>query len=200
MSKTFSVAITGGIGSGKSLASQEIEKLGFNVVNADALGHKILDHQEVKDELISIFGEEILTVAVIDRKKLGEVVFNDKSKLKQLNSVLHPRIINEMRVIIRSSKEKLLFFEVALLFEAGIEDMFDLTVNVSADRELRIKRIISRDGCSEADVNKRINSQMSAELKKQRADITIENNCGKNCFVEKIRVLVELCWFFAQRK
>lgn len=190
--KLLSIAVTGGIGSGKSLALKEIEKHRFQVIYADHLGHEMLHHNDVKEELITIFGEEILTVAAIDRRKLGRIVFNDKSRLQQLNNVLHPRICEQIENIICTSKERVLFFEVPLLFEEGIEAMFSLTVNIAANPQLRKERIIARDQYLSDDVEKRIKAQLSEETRKQRASITIQNECTEDCFLEKIRLLINL--------
>ena len=177
-SRPFLIAITGGICSGKSTVSDWFAKRGFPVFFADKIGHQILEDSEIIAILRKKFGDEILKNGKIDRKKLGEKVFGNQKNLDFLNRLLHPRIRLEMQKIIDSflSKTGFLIFEIPLLFENGLEEAFDLIINVYADERTQKDRLKKRDGLSDAEAEKRISAQMSADKKKKKADVNIVNN------------------------
>ncbi|MCK5051598.1 MAG: dephospho-CoA kinase [Candidatus Cloacimonetes bacterium] len=169
------IAITGGIASGKSVVSTWFEKQKFSVFYADKIGHELLEEQYFINKIKGIFGEEIILDNSIDRVKLGKIVFDSADKRKQLNELLHPEIKKRMQQIIDTSFQEILIFEIPLLFENGLQNAFDLTINISTQNEIRIKRIIERDKISEEAAQKRISSQM-AELDRQKlANINITN-------------------------
>ncbi|MCK4957532.1 MAG: dephospho-CoA kinase [Candidatus Cloacimonetes bacterium] len=170
------IAITGGIASGKSLVSHWFEERGFAVVYADIIGHNILEKSQVINSLYEKFGSEIIAEGKISRKKLGEFVFADAEKLRFLNNLMHPLIRAEMKAIAENSSEKYLFYEIPLLFENGLADKFDLIINVFTDKETKIARMKVRDGIDKKSAEQRIAAQMPDYLKKERADINIENN------------------------
>jgi len=174
--RPFLIAITGGIASGKSTVSGWFEKQGFTVHYADKIGHELLNDVKVLKTLNELFGPEILIDGIIDREKLGNYVFSNPNSLKKLNSVLHPAIRRRMQDLIEQSKEKIIFFEIPLLFEGGLETSFDLVVNVHVSLENQIKRLIIRNKFTRLQAENRINSQLATENKIALADVNVDNN------------------------
>lgn len=172
------IGLTGGIASGKTTVSKILKTKGFLIYDADEIAREISKEEEVKKELISYFGEQILDKASnIDRKKLKDIVFKDKEKLEELNRIIHPRVYVFFKSIReKNDYKKTIVFDVPLLFESGIDKLCDKILLVLADRELKIKRIIKRDGISKELAEKIIGSQMSDDEKIKKADIIIENN------------------------
>ncbi|MDO4690858.1 MAG: dephospho-CoA kinase [Fusobacterium sp.] len=172
------IGLTGGIASGKTTVSKILKTKGFLIYDADEIAREISKEEEVKKELISYFGEQILDKASnIDRKKLKDIVFKDKEKLEELNRIIHPRVYVFFKSIReKNDYKKTIVFDVPLLFESGIDKLCDKILLVLANRELKIKRIIKRDGISKELAEKIIGSQMSDDEKIKKADIIIKNN------------------------
>ncbi len=169
------IAITGNIAAGKSTVEKILKSKGYKVLDADEVGHEILENSP---EVKSVFKDYDITLGnVISRVKLGKVVFNDKKMLAKLNDILHPPIRKKIREFLLENKsEKYVFVSVPLLFEAGMENMFDKIVLVYADDNIRIKRLISRNGFSKDYAELRIKSQDNQQDKLSKADIIINNN------------------------
>ena len=173
------IAITGGIGSGKSTVSEIIRDMGYTVVSADkAYSELLLSEEFVKEicELMKILPIEKDGRMTIDRKALSAIVFSDKSQLSRLNDFTHPRIMSE---IFRRAKgvEPLFFAEVPLLFERGYETEFDNVFIVRRRLDLRLSETMKRDGKTEAEVRKVIDNQFDYESNKcGNKSIIIENN------------------------
>jgi len=187
--RPFLVAITGGIASGKSIVSKWFEEKNYLVFYADKIGHELLNDKYFKNKIEDVFGKDIIINGSVDRAKLGKNIFNSASKRIQLNEVLHPEIRKRMQQIINTSSQEVLIFEIPLLFENGLQKAFDLTINISARNEIRIERIIKRDGITKDSAQKRINSQMSELDKQKLADINIVNESDlDNLFLQLQRL------------
>lgn len=173
------IAITGGIGSGKSTVSEIIRKMGYVVVSADKVYSELLLNEDfVKEicELMNISPIEKDGRITIDRKALSALVFSDKTQLSRLNDFTHPRIMDE---IFRRSEgvEPLFFAEVPLLFERGYETEFDNVFVVRRQLDLRLSGTAKRDGKTEAEIRKVIDNQFDYEGNKSGyKPIIIENN------------------------
>ena len=152
------VAITGGIGSGKSLAAQYISEIGYPVFSCDQIYKEIIKSEEYI-HLISRNFPACVTDNQIDRRALADIVFKDKTKLEILNRLAHPLIMNELRSRMESCSAKLVFAEVPLLFECGYENEFDFIIIIMRNLKARITDIARRDGISEDDIIARINNQ-----------------------------------------
>ena len=176
VSEVYAVGITGSMGSGKSEAVKWFRDRGFTTMSADKIGHELLEEPDIIQKLSTVLGKEILTNKRIDRNKIGKVVFNEPEKLKLLNEILHPLIISRIYEVIKNSEQKIIIFEVPLLFEAEIENLFDLTVNIAAAPAIRRERIYKRDYLSRDEIEHRFSRQLADETKRERADITIVNN------------------------
>ncbi len=169
------IGITGSIACGKSEVCRYLQTLGFTVVDTDKISYLLtLKGNLCYNEIVEYFGEEILLeTKEINRKKLGEIVFNDQEKKKKLESIIHPFVRKE---IAEYSNEGIIFFEVPLLFEAKMEDLFFKVITIYADLETQLKRLRMRNGYSKEEAMMRINSQMDLNLKKTKADYVIDNS------------------------
>lgn len=193
--KKLKVVVTGGIGSGKSLVSDYLEKKGFTVIKADDLAKELMNSsEEIKKNIIDKFGEKSYCGSNVDTKYLSNIVFDDPEKLLQLNSIVHPVTIAKINTLMENvlEKAKVVFVESAIVYEAEFEDMFDYVVLVYSSQEERIKRVVDRDGASEKDVIKRIANQIPDEEKKGVADIVIANIDSKEELMKKINFLITL--------
>lgn len=179
MSGKFKIAVTGGFGSGKSTACRLLEEKGYPVISADALGKDLLQNNpEVRRLVIKEFGQDSYKGNEPDKNYLSGIVFDDENELKKLNAIIHPRTIklieNEMEKALQESD--MVFVESALIFEAKREENFDNILLITADEELRIKRLQERQNISRTEIERRIKNQLTEEEKRKRSDFVIENN------------------------
>jgi dephospho-CoA kinase len=175
------VGLTGGIGSGKSLVARVFKDLGAHIIDADRIVHDLLEPgQEAYLEVLDHFGEQILLpTRGIDRRKLGEIVFNDAVKRAWLNSCLHPRVFHvyttQVQHLLRWQPDSTIVFDAALLIETGYHRKMDKTVVVYAGVEQQIERLAIRDKLSRERAMSRILSQMPLSEKRRHADYVIDN-------------------------
>ena len=178
MKKKIKVAVTGSIGSGKSEFCRIAEKFGFVVLRSDEISKDLLDsNQSVKKSVIKTFGSQSYKDDKPDFKFLAEIVFNDIVKLRQLESILHPIVINKIQKLSDEIllKHNIVFIESALIYEADIEKFFDYVVLITAPREIRLQRKI-QSGLTEQDFIKREENQIPDDEKKKRADFIFVND------------------------
>lgn len=171
------VALTGGIGSGKSLAGQYFADLGAVVVDSDQLSRDVIERGTPGfDEVITRFGDSILSEGDIDRKKLGEIVFNDTQARIDLENIIHPRVRELFELIVETAEESdIIINQIPLLVETDGADRFDRVVTVLSTVENRIARLQKR-GLPNYEISKRIEAQVSDEDRIEIADYIIENN------------------------
>lgn len=189
--KLFSIVITGGIASGKSLFCSILEENGFDVFYADKMAHRVLKNDNVIKILVKHFGDCILTNLQINRKKLGKIVFGDSDELAFLDSIVHPEV-QKMQSKILADNNGLIFFEIPLLFEINLQKNFDYVVYISTKPQIQIDRIKKRDNFSESAAIKRVNSQISDIEKRKLADMIIDNNLTIDKFKKKADNFVRL--------
>jgi dephospho-CoA kinase len=170
------VAITGGIGSGKSTIANMFSMNGISVYISDNASREILELKETIDEIVSFFGTDILENEKINRNKLANIVFNDKDSLNKLNSIIHPKVSAHFKNWLLTKRNELFIIkEVAILFELGLDKECDKVITVIAPIEDRIERSIKRDSCSREDVLKRIENQLDDAIKISKSDFVINN-------------------------
>lgn len=175
------IGITGGIGSGKTTASEYLKSKGFPVVDADQIGHDIMKPgMPVLIELAMVFGGDIVDAhGVLNRKKLAEIAFSDPQNKQMLDKITHKEIFEEIRRrmdVLADRGEKFAFLDAALLFETGLDEDCAQTWLIDAEDELRIKRAMSRDGFTREQILARIKNQMSSPEKRKRASHIVDNS------------------------
>lgn len=174
----FILGITGSMGSGKSTACKIFEELGAVRISSDELARKYTDvTSPIKNELIEIFGPEILDDREApDRKLIAKIVFQNPEKLKQLSSIIHPRVRQELLEIIASLPQgKIVAWEAPLLFEAKGNLICNATLTIYSNLEIAYQRAKERDGISREDFNARIQNQMDIKEKIRLSDFSIRN-------------------------
>ncbi|MGL6064814.1 MAG: dephospho-CoA kinase [Fusobacteriaceae bacterium] len=195
------LGITGGIASGKSTVSNFLRELGMEILDADILSREVIEEEENKKYLLDIFGSEIFiknnNENIIDRKKIREIVFNDKKKLEMLNNLIHPKVIekfeNRKKTNDKKQEKKIRIFDIPLLFEKKLEYLCDYILTVYTDKNIQIERIIERDKIDYELAIKIINSQMNISEKIKKSDFTINNNGSLEELKDKINdVLKEI--------
>ena len=175
------IGLTGGIGTGKSEAARQLEELGALIISADQVGHEAYTvNTEAWEQVVATFGNGILQDdKEIDRRKLGGIVFSDPSQLKKLNQIMHPRmarIVSDKIEAFRGQGVDTVVVEAALLFEAGWDSLVEEVWVTDASEEIIIGRLRERNGLSEEEAKKRINSQMDRMERIGRSDFVINNS------------------------
>lgn len=185
------VGLTGGIGSGKSTIAKLLEKYSIPVYYSDDRAKFLMQNSQLlKKGLILEFGNEVYNDDGLNREYLSKIVFNDKSKLGILNSLVHPVVANDFDSWKNKQNTKIVVKEAAILFESGAYKKCDLNINVSVDVEERIKRVVNRDGVSREQVLARINNQWTDEQRNKQADIILENT-DFDLLEDKVKQLVK---------
>ena len=171
------IGITGGIGAGKSLVAEIIKAMGYPVYNSDERAKELTDsNPKIKEGLIHLFGEEIYQNDKLNKFALAQAIFSDDSLREKVNALIHPIVREDFNLWALAQNNSLVFNESAILFETGSFKNFDAIILVYAPTDLRIKRIMKRDNCSENEVLKRMNSQFSDEEKYQLTEFRVLND------------------------
>ena len=182
MSAYAPIGLTGGIASGKSTVASLFRAWGAFVADADEISRHALDPDtDCYEKTVAAFGRGILhRDGTVDRRKVASIVFSDKKALNLLNGIIHPyvrRIIRaDSQTAYAESPNRLIVWDVPLLFETGYDEEVAKTVVVTARQSLRIERIVARDGSTRAAALRRIRAQMPDREKVRRADLVIRNN------------------------
>jgi len=186
----LTVALTGGIGSGKSLAGEFFAELGAIVVDSDQLARDVIERGTPGfDEVLAAFGDEILTAGLIDRKKLGEIVFSDEAKRKELEAIVHPLIRTALDEIKNSAPQgSVIINQIPLLAETGGKERFDLVIAITSDLELRRSRLIAR-GLSAHEIEKRLAAQVQDSEREAIADYIITNHGDRDNLLRQVEKL-----------
>lgn len=175
------IGLTGSIASGKSTVSVMLEELGYPIVDGDKVARLVVEPgSETLQEIEALFGKEvILPDGTMDRKKVGELIFNDPASRKKLNDVIHPAIRMEMmrqRNELLEKGHKTVVMDIPLLFESRLQHMVDKVLVVSVTEENQLKRLMERNGLTEKQARARIASQLPMSVKEEGADAVIYNN------------------------
>ncbi len=183
------IGLCGQSGAGKTTALKVFEKACGGVIDCDELSRRTTKpHSKCVGELVSAFGEEILFADLsLNRRKLARLVFGDENACQILNSITHKYIMLEIENEIDSFLKNgapFCVIDAPLLFESGLDKRCDITLGILADKEIRIKRLETRDKISRKEIEKRLNSQISEEELKKRCDKILYNN-GSDADFEK---------------
>lgn len=173
MTQSKKIAVTGGIGSGKTEFCSILNKMGFPVFSCDEIYAELLLDKDYLSALERKF-PTCFTDGILNKERLARTVFSDKKARKELDALAHPRIMSEL--LRRMEEHPLSFAEVPLLFEGGFEGLFDHVVVIVREKENRIAAIGKRDGLSREQILARMNAQCSEEFRKRKQTTVIENN------------------------
>ena len=195
------IGITGPTGAGKTTALNELEKLGGCVLDADAVYHELLENnQTLQNELRERFGDMSGADGRFDRKKLGKVDFHDKKALDDLNRIAHFHVVSELRRRLEQAERnncRAAAIDAYALFESGCDQLCDTTLAVLAPAEIRVRRIMAREGISEEYARARVAAQQSDEFYRSACGYTLVNDCataeefGRNARTLLERILQE---------
>lgn len=172
----YKVAITGGIGSGKSKVVELLAQRGVAAYDSDSRAKALMaSSPELREQIIECFGTEAYDGEEVNRRYLAERVFNDKEALTKLNAIVHPAVMADFERWAEGEEGNYVVMESAILFEAGLEGSFDATVSVMAPEELRLERAMKRDGATEEQIRERMRNQLSDEERCDRSTFAIVN-------------------------
>jgi dephospho-CoA kinase len=188
------LAVTGNIASGKSLVAEMLRAKGCALIDADKIAHTLYEtNPPLVREIGHAFGDEVLRQdGMLDRSRLGAIVFGSSAALEKLNALVHPHLLTALREEIRSSLTVMnrVVVDAALIFEWGIADEFDHVILVTAPETLRLERLMARTGLGREEAEARIKSQMPEDEKRKLAKIVIENNGDE----DRLDAAVESVW------
>lgn len=158
----YKVAITGGIGSGKSKVVELLAQRGVAAYDCDSRAKALMaSSPELREQIIECFGPAAYDGEEVNRRYLAERVFNDKEALTKLNAIVHPAVMADFERWAEGEEGNYVVMESAILFEAGLEGSFDATVSIMAPEELRLERAMKRDGATEEQIRERMRNQLS---------------------------------------
>lgn len=171
------IGVTGGIGSGKTTIVNYIHTKGYPVYIADEAGKKVMQQPKVIQQVNALFeGKVLLDDGSLDRSKIASLVFNDEQLLSALNQIVHPAVVSDFEEFKKqNSQQPLVFKEAAILFESGSYKDCDATILITAPLNVRIDRVVKRDGISKEAVLQRMKNQLTDEEKQKLATFTVEN-------------------------
>jgi dephospho-CoA kinase len=169
------IGVTGGIGSGKSLVVNELERLGALVYHADKKAKELVYLPEVKEQILNLLGTKAFENDMYNIRYVASIVFEDKEKLQELNAIIHPAVFKDLEWFCHQNLGKTIVYESALMMETGHTHLFEKVILVTAPLDMRIQRVMSRDHVDRDSVLKRTDKQWPDEKKKEFADIIIEN-------------------------
>jgi len=193
LSRAF--GLTGGIASGKSTVARFFAELGARTIDADQLGHALLQSPlPAYNEIIARFGKEILDPSgEVNRKRLGAVVFADPAKLRALNAILHPRIIQRSEDLaaeyLNENPQAVVLVEAALIYETGLDKQFAKVLVAWCAPEQQMERLTAKGGITRAEAEQRAAAQMPLEEKRRRADYVVDCSGSKETTRRQVAAL-----------
>ncbi len=186
------VALTGGIGSGKSAAGDFFEDLGAVVVDADQLAREVIERgTEGFDELVVTFGDNVLSNGILDRTKLGQIVFSDAQARKKLEEIIHPRVQAAFNEIVETSPQgAVIVYQIPILVETAGKDRFDYVITVEATLENRIARLKER-GMKGYEIEARMKIQATDAERAEIADAVFNNDGDSDQLLRQVENIYE---------
>jgi dephospho-CoA kinase len=170
------IGITGGIGSGKTLVSRLFAMMGIPVYYADVAAKDLMHEPGLKSALVAAFGNVYHADGSLDRQLLASMVFNNEKQLQKLNSIVHPKVIENYLTWESRQHAPFLLRESAILFESGTDAGLDEVITVTAPEEIRLKRVMERDNRQEAEIRSIMSRQLSDDEKKRKSRFVIIND------------------------
>ena len=171
----ISIAITGGIGSGKSYISHILQEYGIPIYNTDDEAKRLMvSDKGIRRDLVALLGEEVYVEGTLNKSLLASYLFADPENAARINGIVHPRVkMDFCRWLEQHVDKEIVGMECAILYEAGFDDAVDAVVMVYAPENLRVERAVKRDHATEAQIRARIAAQLDDEEKRKRADYVI---------------------------
>lgn len=190
------IGVAGGIASGKTTIAQLFRKLGARILDADNIGHELLQTDTLRGRIRLAFGESVFTrEGDVDRRTLGSIIFSSDDARNTLNRLVRPAIRAEIRrqiaLIREDHQEKVIVVDAPLLVDTGPTDLADIVILVTAPTALRKERLIHRNNLSKHEAEQRIAAQVSDTKQARWADYILENTGTRNELIEKARALWE---------
>jgi dephospho-CoA kinase len=191
MNETFKIGLTGGIASGKTTVCNLFKELSVEIIDADLISHQLSKKGGAAfEEIVEVFEDKIIGHdGELDRKKLRSIVFNDNTKKKILEKIIHPKVLLSIKEKIEASQADYLIISVPLMIETGMNAMMDRLLLIDCNVETQIERLIKRDQTSREEAISIIESQASIESKRELSDDRIINN--KETSIEELTVKVK---------
>jgi dephospho-CoA kinase len=188
------IGVTGGIGSGKSLVCELFASLGAPVYFSDSRAKELMDGGgRLQEDIISLLGTEAYRDNRLNHTFIAGKIFNDRMLLSSLNAIVHPAVAQDFDAWAMSKTDHpYVLLESAILFESGFNRFLDKIITVSAPVEVRIQRVVSRDGTSRQEAMERIANQLTDEAREERADYIIHNNQDADNIMIKVSQLDKL--------
>lgn len=172
----LTIGLTGGIGSGKTTVAKQFEALGIPVFYSDEEAKKCYSDPQIMASVAELAGDDVFQNGILDRKLLAVRIFASDDLRKRINDLIHPRVREAfVQFYLRNQHVPYIINEAAILFETGAYKNFNKTILVSAPEDVRLARVMQRDGAAENDIKQRMAAQWSDEQKRALADFTIEN-------------------------
>jgi dephospho-CoA kinase len=171
------VGLTGGIGSGKTTIAKWFESQNIPVYIADKEAKALMNRSKViKRKLSSLFGDAAYKDGKLNREYLASKIFNDKTLLSKMNAIVHPKVASHFKRWLKKQDSPYIIKEAAIIFENNLEYQYDYIITVVADKDLRIERVMKRDGSTRQKVESIIGNQLSDEEKVKKSHFVIHNN------------------------
>ena len=190
----YKLGITGGIGSGKSTASEFFKKKGAFIFDADSEAKNLItNNSNLSQRIIATFGSQVTTKKQLDLKRLSALVFSSSSLQNKLNNIVWPEVLGVMIDAAEKAENDgvtLFIVDAALLIEAGFNDFFNSILLITADKSMRLNRILLRKNIPENQIEKRMALQMPESEKQKQAQTTIKNNGN----MQELHTQLELFW------
>ena len=187
----ITIGLTGGIGSGKSLAGEIFNSLGAIVIDSDVLAHQAIERgSDGFDKVVAHFGDNILKHGEIDRRTLGELIFANPNEKKFLETVIHPQVFKTYKALVERLKpEQILINQIPLLVEIDAKSRFDITVTINCKVEIRTERLLKK-GMYISEINARMKNQKTDEERSKYCDYTLDNNGSQ----ENLELQIHSLW------
>lgn len=183
------VGLTGGIGSGKSTVASIFSFLGAPVYEADVHSKKIIDtDKELQAKLVEVLGSDVLKDGRVDRPKMASLIFENKDLLKEVNGLIHPAVAKHFADWTAQQTYPYVIKEAAILFESGSYKQCDRVIVVAAPREMRVERVMKRNGMSREDVLSRMDNQWPEEQKLEKANYIVNNDFTESVIKQVIQI------------
>ncbi len=189
------LGLTGGIATGKTTACNYLIQKSIPVIDADKISHSLLQANGLAvDQIVDKFGDSVLNQdKSISRPKLGEIVFKNNEKLKELNQIMHPLVrvkTNEIKSELVKDGHTLIINDIPLLFENNLQNQYDKTILIYCDQDTQSDRLKKRNGFTDLEIEHRLRSQMNIEEKKSISDFVIDNSFDLKGLYEQLDQLI----------